>query len=75
MSAYEGSKMQERDENRKNIKKEVVKAMTDKLLEMTEPAFKSQNEKLREVYIIAKAYDFDTWLLWMEEHKYFIGKI
>lgn len=81
MSAYEGSKMQERDEDRKkNItfgkssKQQAEKRLTDKIVEQFAPAEKHQAEKMELVYEQAVHMPFFEWKDWMNEKGYFIAK-
>lgn len=83
MSAYEGSKIQERDQDRKKdalsklnnrepTKKELHQF--DKLLDKVKPAIQAQKEKLELVYEKATHVDFYDFEIWMNERRYFIGK-
>jgi hypothetical protein len=81
MSAYEGSKMQERDENlKKNItfgktsKQQAEQRLTDKIVEQFAPAEKRQSEKMELVYEQAVHVPFHEWKEWMNEKGYFIAK-
>jgi len=81
MSAYEGSKMQERDEDlkknntiRKTTKQQAEQRLTDKIVEQFAPAEKGQSEKMELVYEQAVHMPFAEWKEWMNEKGYFIAK-
>ena len=88
MSAYEGSKMQENDQDKKqgflgNVKinkgetrKEISEQqLHDAIMQKMDIPFEQQAEKKMQVYEAAKRLELPAFMEWMFDKKYFIGKL
>jgi hypothetical protein len=88
MSAYEGSKMQERDEENKKsylshikinkgetTKEKAEQRLHDAIMQKMDIPFEQQAEKKMQVYEAARRMELPAFIEWMFDKKYFIGKL
>lgn len=88
MSAYEGSKMQENDENRKHgylghikinkgetTKEKAEQQLHDAIMQKMDIPFEQQAEKKMQVYEAARRMELPAFMEWMFDKNYFIGKL
>jgi len=88
MSAYEGSKMQENDEDKKHgflghikinkgetTKEKAEQQLHDAIMDKMDIPFQQQAEKKMQVFEAAKRMDYAAFAEWMYDKHYFIGKL
>ena len=88
MSAYEGSKMQENDEDKKHVflghikinkgettKEKGEQQLHDAIMQKFDIPFEQQAEKKMQVHEAARRMDYPAFSEWMHDKKYFIGKL
>lgn len=88
MSTYEGSKMQENDENRKQgflgqikinkgetTKEKTEQQLHDVIMQKMDIPFEQQAEKKMQVYEAARRLELPAFMEWMFDKNYFIGKL
>ena len=88
MSAYEGSKMQENDENKRHsflghikinkgetTKEKGEQQLHDAIMQKMDMPFEQQAEKKMQVYEAARRLELPAFMEWMFDKNYFIGKL
>lgn len=88
MSAYEASKMQENDENRKlsylshikinkgeTTKEKAEQQLHDAIMQKMDIPFEQQAEKKMQVHEAARRLELPAFIEWMHDKNYFIGKL